>query len=107
MVLMDTTPHKKFSDFNTNSKVYDGKKKSIEAIINKEILIKSFKLANSKYKTKEYATVQFNDLSSEDKIENFIFFTGSGVIMDQLTQNKEHLPFLTTIKKIDKYYTFS
>lgn len=106
---MSDTPqnYPRFTDFNTHFKVFDGKKISIELILNQEILIKSFKIGNSKYKTKEYATVQFNNLNSENGSENFIFFTGSGVIIDQLNQNKEHLPFLTIIRKIDKYYTLS
>jgi hypothetical protein len=104
---MVTTDHPKFSDFNCNLKVFDGQKRSINLILNKEILIKLFKIGNSKYKTEKYATVQFNDPANENKLENFIFFTGSLVIIDQLNQNKDHLPFYTTIKKIDQYYTLS
>ena len=96
----------KFSDFNTNHKVFDGKKISIESILNNEILIKAFKIGISKFKTKEYATIQFN-YKNTDPQNNYIVFTGSGVVIDQLNQNKEHLPFFTTIRKIDKYYTLS
>jgi hypothetical protein len=97
----------KFSDFNTNHKVFDGKKISIETILNNEILIKAFKIGASKFKTKEYATIQFNYKNPENNNENYIVFTGSGVVIDQLNQNKEHLPFFTIIRKIDKYYTLS
>lgn len=96
----------KFSDFNPAQKLFDGKKVSIEEILNKDILIKAFKVGTSKYKTKEYLTVQFN-YNGDQSNENHIFFTGSGVIKDQLTQNKDHLPFYTVIKKIDKYYILS
>jgi hypothetical protein len=96
----------KFSDFNPSQKLFDGKKVSIEDILNKDILIKAFKVGASKYKPKEYVTVQFNYINEQPN-ENFIFFTGSGVIKDQLIQNKDHLPFYTLIKKIDKYYILS
>jgi hypothetical protein len=37
----------------------------------------------------------------------YIIFTGSIVLIDQLEKYKENLPFYTTVKKIDKYYTFT
>jgi len=106
-VIESPPDYPKFSDFNTHHPVFDGKKISIEAILNQEILIKIFKMGKSKYKTNDYVTVQFTYANCADKTENFIFFTGSGVIIDQLNQNKEHLPFYTIIRKIDKYYTLS
>lgn len=93
----------KFSDFAEESKVFDGDKKRIEDILNQEILLLDFKVKSSKKKQDSlYATIQF-------KIEsvNYIVFTGSGVLIDQLEKHKDSIPFYTSIKKIDRYYTFS
>ena len=92
-----------FSEFAEEAKHFEGDKKKIEEILNKEILILDFKIKESKQrKDTLYATIQFK---LEDKI--YILFTGSSVIIDQLTKYKDNIPFFTTIKKIDKYYTFS
>ena len=93
----------KFSDFAEETKVFDGDKKKIENVLNQEILIIDFKVKSSKHKQGSlYATIQF-------KIEgtNHIVFTGSGVLIDQLEKYKDSMPFYTTIKKIDRYYTFT
>jgi len=39
--------------------------------------------------------------------EKYICFTGSTVLSDQASMCEKELPFSTTIKKIDKYYTFT
>ena len=93
----------RFSDFAEESKAFDGDKKKIEEILNKEILVLDFKLKESKHhRDTQYITLQF-------KLDNitFIIFNGSKVLADQLEKYKDNLPFYATIKKIDKYYTFS
>jgi len=93
----------RFSDFAEESKVFDGDKKKIEEILNKEILVLDFKLKESKHhRDTQYVTIQF-------KIDNIIYilFNGSRVLADQLEKYKDYLPFYATIKKIDKYYTFT
>lgn len=93
----------KFSDFAEESKVFDGDKKRIEDILNQEILILDFKVKVSKKKQDTlYVTIQF-------KVGEiyYIVFTGSGVLMNQLEKYKDSIPFYTTIKKIDRYYTFT
>jgi hypothetical protein len=111
---MTTVPFNKFSDFNLISKVLEGTKTSINDILDKPIAIYAFKVGVSHYKTKEYATVQYTSLDISDpeqfKIkdnEKHIFFTGSQVIIDQLNQTKDKLPFVSVIRKIQKYYTLS
>jgi len=97
------TEYPKFSDFAEKTKAFDGDKKKIENILNQEILILDFKVKESKKKQDSlYATIQFkiNDI-------NYIVFTGSSVLIDQLEKYKENLPFHTIIKKIDRYYTFT
>ena len=93
----------RFSDFAEESKAFDGDKKKIEEILNKEILVLDFKLKESKHhRDSQYLTLQF-------KIDDttFILFNGSRVLADQLEKYKDNLPFYAIIKKIDKYYTFT
>jgi len=92
-----------FADFAEESKPFEGDKKKVEDILNQSILVVDFKIKSSKQKQDSlYATIQF-------KIEeiNYIAFTGSGILIDQLEKYKANLPFYTKIKKIDKYYTFT
>ncbi len=95
--------YSKFSDFAEESKLFEGSKKRIDDILNQEILVTDFKIKDSKKRQDTlYATIQF-------KIDNinYIVFTGSNVLIDQLEKYKDNLPFYTTIKKIDRYYTFT
>ena len=93
----------RFSDFAEESKVFDGDKRRIEDILNQEILVTDFKIKDSKKKQNTlYATIQF-----KIKDINYIVFTGSNVLIDQLEKYRENLPFYTIIKKIDRYYTFT
>jgi hypothetical protein len=76
---------------------------SINAILNKDILILGFKTGRSKYKENaDYTTVQF-----EHEDERHVFFTGSQVIADQLRKYEANLPFVATIRKINRYYTLT
>ncbi len=93
----------RFSDFADNEKL-DGKKLKIEDILDKEIIIKNYTIKNSKYSKENglYITIQF-----EMNNENHICFTSSKVLTEQLTKYKDNIPFITIIKKIDKYFTFT
>lgn len=93
----------RFGDFAEEIKLFEGDKKKIDEILNHEILILDFRVKESKQKKgTSYITIQFKQDG-----ENYILFTGSVVIMDQLTRYKENLPFYAIIKKIDRYYTLS
>ena len=85
---------------------FEGEKVRVDSLLNKEIIIVKYKIRPSKYKHKcrNCATVQFKE-SEEDS--NKVFFTGSEVLIDMLEKYKEELPFMATIRKIDRYYTFS
>lgn len=96
---------KRFSDFAQEEHCMDGEKVKIKDIINEEILITAFKIRISKYKktnSDQCLTVQF-----QQNEQNFIFFTGSAILTEQIERYQSEIPFLTKIKKIDKYYTFS
>lgn len=100
---MSQNEYLKFGDFAEKANIFEGDKKRIDELLNKEILILRFKIKDSKQqKGTSYATVQFRYEDNEH-----IFFTGSSVLIDQLTKYKDNLPFYATIKKIDKYFTFT
>ena len=92
---------KKFTDFAKET-VLDGDKISIDGLLNEEILIIGFRIKNSKYKEKEYLTLQ---IEKEEK--KYVAFTGSEVLADQIKKYQEEIPFLTTIRKINKYYSLT
>lgn len=98
-------PPKRFSDFAEEDGPLEGDKVKIDSILNYEIFVTGYKIKKSKY-VKEGAdqclTVQF-EIDEHKKI----FFTGSNVLIDQLEKYGHEIPFLATVKKIDKYYTFS
>lgn len=76
---------------------------SINAVVNKEILITGFKTGRSKYKEgSDYITVQFI-------LENtrHVFFTGSFILAEQLRKYEDKIPFVATVKKINRYYTLT
>jgi len=98
-------PIKRFSDFAEEDGPLEGDKVKIETILNQEILILGYKVKKSKYKkenSEQCLTVQF-EIDGHKRI----FFTGSNVLMDQIEKYAGEIPFLATVKKIDKYYTFS
>ncbi len=100
---MQPNNYPRFCDFAEDVRLFEGTKKKIDDILNQEILILDFKIKESKKRQgTSYATIQFRQGDT-----CHIAFTGSGVIIAQLTRYKENLPFYATIKKIDKYYTFA
>jgi len=100
----------RFSDFadTSISPILDGKKISLDEVLDREIIVLNYRIKNTKYsdaKNPDCLTVQF---SFEDKPDDRrVFFSGSSVLMRQLEQYKEKLPFISVIKRIGKYYTFS
>ena len=75
-------------------------------VISREIIISAFKVKMSKFRDRgeKCATVQFYEETDERKR---IFFTGSGVVISMLEKYEDKIPFITTVKKIDKYYTLT
>jgi hypothetical protein len=92
----------KFGDF-AEEDVFDGDKIRLDEILNKEILVTGFRIKDSHQKKGTlYLTIHFE----LDSVKH-VTFTGSTVLMDQLKKYESHLPFLSTIKKINRHYTFS
>jgi len=95
---------KKFSDFSKEN-VLDGEKMGIDNILNKEILILGYSIKNSRYSDNgngKYLTLQI-----EKESKKYVIFTGSEVLIDQIEKYNSEIPFLTTIRKINKYYSFT
>jgi len=100
---MSLDEYPRFGDFAEEANIFEGDKKRIDDILNNEILVLGFKIKDSKQREgTSYATVQFK-LDGDEHI----LFTGSTVLIDQLEKYKSTIPFYATIKKIDKYYTFT
>lgn len=102
---MDTQKPKRFSDFAQEVKPMDGAKLKIDDVINREILIIGCKIKESKYSrtnSSNCLTIQFVMDS-----ERYVVFTGSSVLIEQMEKYQHEIPFLATIKKIDRYYTLS
>ena len=92
---------KKFSDFATDDIAITGDKLKLEDILEKEIIIKGYKIANSKYNEGQVLTLQF-DMGNKE----YIIFTGSSVLIKQIEKYKDEIPFTAKIEKINKFYTF-
>jgi len=92
---------KKFGDF-AEENILDGDKIRIDDVINEEITILNFRVKESKLKEGDYLTLQ---ISKDNK--KHVIFTGSHVLIDQIKKYKDEIPFLTTIRKINKYYSLT
>lgn len=91
----------RFSDFNRDN--HSAVKASIKDLIDKEIIVRSFEIKDSTQRIgSKCAHIQV-----EHDNQMRLVFTGSEVIMNQLNQNKDKLPFIATIKHINNYYTFA
>ena len=96
---------KRFSDFAQAPKLLESSKVRIDDVLNVELEVVGFKVKESRYDKNtsgNYLTLQI--VMNQEK---HIIFTGSEVLLEQLTQYEEQLPFVATIKKIDKYYTLA
>jgi hypothetical protein len=98
---------KKFSDFDIkNTAHFIGDKVKMVKVLNKEVIIHDFKVDVSKFpknKSGNVLTLQI-ELSGEKQI----IFTGSDVLIDQITQvQKEDFPFLAVIVKNGEHFEFS
>jgi hypothetical protein len=99
----------RFSEFAdaSGSDIMDGKKVQMEDIIGKEIVVIGYRIRDTKFadaKTPRCVTIQF---TYPNETEHHIVFSGSNVLMRQLDKYRDKIPFLTTIKKVGKYFTFS
>jgi len=94
--------HHRFSDFADEEERLEGEKKKMRDILNLEILVMGYRIGRSKYKDKDYLTLQFEN----DGAKNIIF-TGSGVLIKQAQKYDEKMPYYTTIIQRGSYYTMT
>lgn len=93
---------KRFSDFASEDVGFTGDKLKLDTILGKEIVVKNFKVADSRFNDNKVLTLQF-ELDGID----YITFTGSGVLLDQVEKYKDMMPFIAKVEKINKFYSFT
>ena len=97
----------RFSDFASPSRILDGEKIRIDRALNRELTILAYRLDKSKFNDKTRRGLCMT-IQVEIEGERRVIFTASEVLIDQLEEHKERLPFLATIQKIDgRFYTLS
>jgi hypothetical protein len=96
---------KRFADFAQERLPLDGDKIRLDEIINRELLITGYSIKRSKYDKNRSGKCL--TLQVEVDSERRVVFTGSDVLIEQMEKYGNQVPFLTTIKKIDRYYTLT
>lgn len=96
---------KRFSDFAIERGPLDGSKVKLDEILNVEIKITAFDVRPSKYPKENHNRVM--TLQFEIKETMHVVFTGSEILIKQMEKYSDNLPFMATIRHIDRYYTLS
>lgn len=94
---------RRFSEFAKVTSL-EGQKIKIDAILDKEIAVTGYRITNSKYSGNSGKCLT---LQVEYNNTVYVIFTGSAVLMEQVEEYSEEIPFLATIRKIDKFYSFT
>jgi len=99
-------PLHRFSDFAVVHQKLEGERiQNIAEILNKELIFTAFSICKSKVKgCDKYITIQFKE--SENSPYR-VAFTASTVLIDQFVEYAEQLPFVATIKKVNRYMTLT
>lgn len=92
----------RFSDFAEEPAALEGDKVPIDSILNKELIVNGFRIGKTKY----CHGGSNQCLTLEVVIDGLkhVVFSGSGVLIEQMTKYGENIPFIATIVKINKYY---
>ena len=93
---------KRFSDFAQAECGLEGEKKPISEVFNVEVEITGYKLGRSKVQGKQCLQLQY-----ELDGKKYVSFTNSEVLIRQIEQYADEIPFLMTIVKRNSYYTFT
>jgi hypothetical protein len=96
---------KRFKEFAREPMPLEGTKVKLDDIVNREILVLDYRVKSSHYKKANCEFCLTLQFKLDDKTS--VMFTGSNVLRDQMERYKIEMPFITTIKKIDRYYTFT
>lgn len=96
---------KRFSELGIDTaKSFVGTKVGMDDILNIEIIVEDYRIEDSiKKPGTKYLQLQIKINETQH-----VAFTGSGVLMNQIEQasQKQGIPFITTIVKINKHYEF-
>lgn len=96
---------KRFSDFAKDEIPFNGTKLKIEEILNEEITVLGFEIRTSKFASSN--APRYLKIHCEKDGARHIVFTGSTILCSQAEKYADEVPFVATIKKIDKYYSFT
>ena len=99
---------RKFSELNISASAQGlkGKKISIDEVLNKEIIVEAYRIANSKYDDKGNGKCLYLQIKLDN--EERVVFSGSVVLQDIIEQvPADDFPFQTTIIKRNKRYEFT
>ena len=100
---LDAKSCPRFSAFAKNQLPMPGNKRRLDDILNREITVIDYRIRKS---TKRDGTecLQMQFLLGE---EICVVFTGSSVLINQIKESKDNIPFSATLVKMDRYYSFS
>jgi hypothetical protein len=102
---MDGQP-KRFADFAGDDAIcMDGEKAKLKDVTDTEIVVVGYRIRKSRYQKSNTENCLMLQFIKDNK--KFILFTGSSILSEQIEKYKDHLPFIATIRRVDKYYTFS
>ena len=100
---VNVTSCPKFAAFAKNQLPMPGNKKRLDDILNREITVVDFRLRKStKRDGTECLQMQF---VLDDEV--CVLFTGSSVLINQIKEAKDNIPFVGTVVKMDRYYSLS
>jgi hypothetical protein len=83
-----------------------GDKIKIDSILGREVIVKGFKITDSKF-VKSGNDNKLLTLQIELDNKEYIVFTGSTVLIGQSEEYKKEMPFVAKIEKINNFYTFT
>lgn len=96
---------RRFTDFAEELPPLDGDKIKLDTVLNQEIEVIGCRIGATRYsknKSGKYLMLQI-----VWRNQHYVLFTGSDILIRQVEQYADQIPFLTTIMKINKYYTLS
>ena len=97
----ENCPH--FSVFARDKMPLVGDKIYIRDILDRTVLITDYRIINSKQRT-DTECLQLQ-IYVDDKV--YILFTGSAVLINEIRQVSDRIPFYASITKADKYFSFA
>jgi len=99
---------KRFSDLNIENNHHSmvGEKMKIAKVLNREIIIHSFRIEKSKYPKNKSGMCLYLQIEVDEV--KWVIFTGSDVLIEQIKQvDEKDFPFITTILKNNEYFEFT